>query len=154
MAAGPLLSWDIFIESYHRRIALAEDLQLLKKMSRKNNWCCAWDTEERLIRQGKVILVTDPLLTIVFASSNLLQMNGYLPEEVISKTPKLFQGEDTCRISRQMIREAIRNQQPFKATLLNYRKNGTTYDCEIEGLPVFNRSQQLVHFIAFESILA
>jgi PAS domain S-box-containing protein len=77
-------------------------------------------------------------------------MTGYAENEVIDKTPKMFQGPETSKIALQEIRQAIEKQLPFEKTLLNYKKNGETYDCKIQVFPIFNLKGQLCHFIAFE----
>lgn len=77
-------------------------------------------------------------------------MNGYLPKEVLGKTPKLFQGPATEPGSRELIRTAIAAIQPFTCTILNYRKDGSLYNCSIEGFPVVNESGKLVHYVAIE----
>jgi hypothetical protein len=41
---------------------------------------------------------------------------------------------------------------PFKAVILNYNKDGSTYLCEIEAKPKFNSKGELVNYIAFERI--
>lgn len=148
----PLLCWDIFLEGYRRRIALAKDLRELNEFSRKNLWDGRWNFEDALIRKEKVVLVTDPDQQIRFASSNLLFMNGYLPEEVIGFTPRIFQGDDTAESSKSVVRSAVHERRPFSTRIVNYRKNGMAYHCHIDGYPVFNRRGDLVHFIAFEQI--
>ncbi|MEO6914936.1 MAG: PAS domain-containing protein [Chitinophagaceae bacterium] len=148
----PLLSWDIFLEGYHRRIALARDLQQLNEISHQNSWSVAWDLEDMLLKKEKVILVTDTSQTIAFASSNLLNMNGYLPSEVIGHSPRIFQGKQTDPELKSVARNAISSSRPFKLSVVNYRKNGLLYHCRVEGYPVFNRKRDLVNFIAFESI--
>lgn len=77
-------------------------------------------------------------------------MNGYSPIEVLGKSPKMFQGELTDSIVSSEISEAIKRQQSFEKTVLNYKKNGEVYVCLIKGYPVFNIKGQLSHYIAFE----
>lgn len=155
MGAGPLLSWDIFIEGYHRQIALLDDLNAIKAIGASGQWKEQFDLEHALLRQRKVIVVTDLQLRIVFASSNMPDMNGYEVADVLGQTPKIFQGEATDRASLQAIRNAIDARAPFHGSIVNYRKNKTIYHCEIATFPVFSdKSGELVNFIAFENIAA
>ncbi len=96
------------------------------------------------------ILVTDATFTIVFASSNISDMNGYHYKEVIGNSPKMFQGEETSLESRKNIKIAIENRLAFKEVVLNYRKNGETYFCQIEAYPKFDKKGNFVNYIAFE----
>jgi hypothetical protein len=149
--SAPLLSWDIFMEGYWKKMSLAEDKLKLDKMARLHLWQQQWNIETLLLKQGKVIVVTDPFLHIVFASSNITAMNGYTVAEITGKTPKLFQGENTDKNIIIDIRNAIRERRNFHVSLINYKKNKEPYHCNIEGFPVFNKKKQLVNFIAFET---
>lgn len=151
--AAPLLCWDIFMEGYYKKVTLAEDKVQLDKMAGANLWQQKWNLDTILFKEGKVILVTDPLLQIVFASSNITAMNGYAVAEVLHKTPRIFQGKDTDERSKKNVREAIHRQQQFAVSLVNYKKNGEPYHCNIEGYPIFNKQKALVNFIAFESVV-
>ena len=153
-ASGPLLSWDIFMNGYWRQIALANDKQALNKIAASNSWQQQWNFDTILSKEGRVIIVTDPLLHIVFASSNMPAMNGYTPQEVLGKSPKIFQGKDTDEDTRAGIRSAITERKQFQASLINYKKNGNSYHCDVEGYPVFNKEDKLVNFIAFEQVLS
>jgi PAS domain S-box-containing protein len=99
--------------------------------------------------KDEVVIVTDAKLEIVFASHNMTKMNGYVEEEVIGRSPKMFQGHSSNVLTSSKIRKAIQ-QQPFEQTVVNYNKNGEIYICLIKGFPVFNIKGKLSHFIAFE----
>ncbi len=126
------------------------DLRDLKGMALRNNWalCSDWDIEAPI--KEDVIVVTDAKLTIVFASQNIKKMNGYSATEVMGKSPKMFQGEVTDSIISREISAAIKLQQSFEKTVLNYKKNGEVYACLIKGYPVFDIKGRLRHYIAFE----
>ena len=79
-------------------------------------------------------------------------MNGYRPEEVLAKSPKIFQGKLTCDVSRKNIKHALEHHLPFKEVILNYKKDGSTYLCEIKAYPKFNAEGKLIHYIAFEKL--
>ena len=66
----------------------------------------------------------------------------------------MFQGPETSKTVLKEIREAIKLQVPFEKTIQNYRKDGRTYNCQINGVPVFNLKGKLTHFIAFEKEVA
>jgi PAS domain S-box-containing protein len=154
-ASAPLLCWDLFMESYHRRMQMGEDLQQLKALGLEHAWQLSWDVlSQKFMGQGKVVVVTDLTLKIVFASTNMVEMSGYLPKEVVGRTPKIFQGKDTSEASREEIKKAVIAIQPFHVTLVNYKRNGVPYDCEVEAFPVVDRTGNPVHFIAFENLAA
>lgn len=149
-AHPPLLSWDIFLNRYRAMMQLLDDAQLIYHFGQSNGWQHHWDFRKVLLEESKTILVTQKDLTIVCASSNIMDMTGYYMNEVIGKTPRFFQGAATQAETRQLIRHAVQEQLPFEATLINYKKSGDPYDCYIQGFPVFNSGRELCHFIAFE----
>lgn len=77
-------------------------------------------------------------------------MNGYHYKELTGNSPKMFQGNETSLVTTMKIRRAIGKREPFKAILLNYKKNGETYFCEIEAYPKFNAEGTFLNYIAFE----
>ncbi len=148
----PFFGVGIFMESCYRMAALQEDKKTLNTLSRKYSWQQTWNTDEILLERGEVIIVTDPFLHIVFASSNILEMNGYTPAEVLHKSPRKFQGKETDKYIKNSIGKAIKEKRGCCVSLINYKKNNETYLCRIDARPVFNKDNRLVHFIAFEQL--
>lgn len=149
----PLISWDIFSQNFSNKQDLIFDNSALNKLETKNNWKSNWNFNNEL-QNDTVIVVTDTKLKIVFASKNMVKMNGYIPDEVIGQNPKMFQGIATNASVSNEIRLAIKNQKPFDKVVLNYCKDGSIYKCHIQGYPVFNQKGELTNFIAFEKIAA
>ncbi|KIA87116.1 PAS domain-containing protein [Flavobacterium sp. AED] len=145
----PVFSWDFNHEFIVELKNSFLDLNKLKSIALKNKWTSDnLDLKSRLTEE--VIIVTDANLSIVFASHNMLKMNGYVEAEVLGKSPKMFQGHATDLTTSNEIRDAIQLKQPFEKTVMNYKKNGDIYACLIKGFPVFNLKGDLSHYIAFE----
>lgn len=145
----PILCWDFHYESINELKTFSYDLKRIKRISRKFNWEINYiDIDERL--KDEVVLITDSELKIIFASEGISKMTGYTEKEVLGKRPKMFQGPMTSTLALKEIRIAIEKQIPFEKTVLNYKKCGETYDCNIHAFPVFNKKGSLSHFIAFE----
>ena len=138
------------MEGYHKRLNVADDVQRLAQLGERQSWQHDLDFTRQLVWLNKTVLVTDTGLNIVYASSNLLHMNGYSPEEVIGRKPSMFQGRDTSPDAKSFIRQSLDRQVPFCIDILNYRKNGESYMCGIEEYPLFDEHRTLVNFIAFE----
>lgn len=150
----PLNSWDSYASVFSKTCANHKDLYKLKCLAKANAWNRSSDLEKALLVHNHVIVVTDPKLTIVHATRNIFEMNGYKPNEILGKKPKMFQGVDTDEKTVHKIRLAVKNSVPFKETVLNYRKDGTPYYCWIKGEPIFNRAGEVVNFIAYEKEVA
>jgi len=145
----PLLSWDFYGYFYQNMSGNITDLNELHLMAVENKWIFETEMKDR-IDKDTVIVVTDTDIKIVFSSRNIIRMTGYNQEEVIGKSPKIFQGISTSKETLVEIRKAIEASRPFEKTVTNYRKDGTPYECYIKSFPIFNLKGHLSHFIAFE----
>ncbi|WP_350289670.1 PAS domain-containing protein [uncultured Croceitalea sp.] len=152
--ALPLTSWDLFADEFKRIGDALNDATKLEKLAQTNNWNSAVSFKEEILDKSHVIVVTDDSLNIVHTSKNIYKMNGYVSEEIIGKKPKMFQGKLTCKKTSRKIGEAVENKIPFEATILNYRKDGSTYMCWIKGSPIRDMNGNVVNFIAFEKEVA
>jgi PAS domain S-box-containing protein len=149
IAVTPVMSWNFHREYLDEVKKIYEDCNKLSVIASNNKWTeNDWDFKNML--KEEVVIVTDAKLEIVFASHNMTKMNGYIEEEVLGKSPKMFQGDNSNLTTSSEIRQAIQLQQPFEKTVVNYNKNGEIYICLIKGFPVFNLKGKLSHFIAFE----
>ncbi|QSW91446.1 MULTISPECIES: PAS domain-containing protein [Flavobacterium] len=145
----PILALDFHYEYLNELKASFADLKKVGKISSQ----FTWNEENLKIAErikDEVVLITDLNLKIIFASSGIKRMTGYLEDEVLGKTPKMFQGPETCKSALQEIRESINLKKPFVKTIKNYKKNGKIYQCHVDATPVYNLKGKLSHFIAFE----
>lgn len=149
----PLMSWDFYAQAFSMMRMSVSDTNLLQNIVSQNNWKKSWNFKEHL-QDNTVIVVTDAILNIVFASKNIVEMNGYYPEEVIGNSPKMFQGKLTNDKISLEISIAVKEQKPFDKIITNYCKDGSIYKCHIKGYPIFNKKGKLINFIAFEKIAA
>ncbi len=145
----PLSSWEFYGEHIASLSNFKEDLDILRKISKK--WNFDKNYQKELVDKKSVIVITNPDLKIVFATHNIEKMSGYTPDEVIGNSPKMFQGKDTSNETSEEIRDAVNKQQPFEASILNYKKDNSTYFCKIKGFPVHDKRGKLINYIAFET---
>ncbi len=151
----PVNAWDFYGLHFDQSCKSSEDILSLTKLAEKNNWSIEKELFSKALEQKEhVVVVTDAALNIVYATQNIWQMNRYRPEEIIGHKPKIFQGEKTDQTTLRKISNAVRQNKPFEEHIINYRKDGETYNCWIKGQPVFNEQGTLVNFIAFEKEVA
>jgi PAS domain S-box-containing protein len=139
----PLVSWNVFSTN---------DLEISIFNSLQNQWKEKVDFHTMISVPKREIVITDAKFKIVFASHGIHEMNGYRPAELVGKSPKIFQGALTSETTRNKIRNALSKNLPFKEVIINYKKDGTAYCCEIEAYPKFNASGKLINYIAFEKL--
>ncbi len=150
----PLDSMDWYGVYFDKVVRGGNDILILNQLAAKYRWQSQPQIHQELFNKEHVIVVTDAHLKIVHASHNISEMNGYTAEEIVGKSPKMFQGENTCSKTRKYISDAVRNNSSFEAVLTNYRKDGSSYKCWIKGEPLFNEKGKVVHFIAYEKEVA
>lgn len=147
---NPLASWDVFSLFLADLQQKQKDINRLNALSEAQNWVVNWDFDEELHGLDHTILVVNLQQEIIFASANVYSMTGYTAQELLGQSPKILQGEHTDPAQKNIIRDSLVQSKVFKAELTNYRKSGQPYTCRIEGHPVFDKSHQLVNYIAFE----
>ncbi|QLG45487.1 PAS domain-containing protein [Costertonia aggregata] len=150
----PITSWDLFGPYFDTLCKNYNDLVAIRHLASENRWSYSSPIEENLIQDEQIIVITDAKLNIVHATNNISGMNGYTPQEILGKSPKMFQGEKTCRETQKHISKAIKESRPFEATVVNYRKDGSIYNCWIKAEPIFNEKGKVVNFIAYEKEVA
>lgn len=153
ISSFPLTCWDFYSKSFDTLRLTLSDAILLTKIVEENKWNSTWDYKDEL-QNDTVIVVTDAKLQIVFASNNIVKMNGYTPSEVVGNSPKMFQGEATDAKTSKEISDAVKALKPFEKVIINYCKDGSLYKCHIKGFPIFDNKGILTNFIAFEKIAA
>lgn len=145
----PLIAWDFYGDFLNQLNKIVADQNQLELLAAFNGWKTELDFN-KVIDVDTVVVVTCPSLKIVFSTKNMVRMNGYNPEDILGKSPKMFQGEATCDETSKEISIAVKNRVPFDKVITNYCKNGATYRCHIKGFPIFNKFGELTNFIAFE----
>jgi PAS domain S-box-containing protein len=97
------------------------------------------------------VILTNAQKHILWVNEDFTEITGYSLPEVIGKSPGgILQGPNTEPEAVSQIRQGLSNKLPFRGEVTNYRKNGEEYLCRLVIHPVFNESQQLTNYIAFE----
>ncbi len=146
----PLLCWDIFIENYHHRLIEAKKLTEMKqviafaeKFGWQNDVRAAFSENEY-----EALIITDVDRKIIWVNEGFSEMTGYSKRFAMAKTPHFLQGKETSPSTKARIKEKILKNKPFKEVIVNYKKDKTTYRCEVKIIPLY--SEKTTHYIAFE----
>jgi len=142
------LKWNFVPDLDNRRLfAVARDLTEQEKTAKELKLL------SRIAREThNGVVITDINEKIEWVNKGFTYITGYEIDDVIGKKPSdIFQGAQTSQKTRMMIAKAIKNQEPFKAEILNYRKNGEPYWLDIDCNPFFNDSGQIEGFMAIET---
>jgi phosphoserine phosphatase RsbU/P len=88
----------------------------------------------------------DPDLPLVYVNGAFERLTGYRAVEVLGRNCRLLQGPRTDPHARLRLRRAIAAQRPCRTTLLNYRKDGSTFWNELVITPIHDDHGALTHF--------
>lgn len=146
----PLVSWDLFSDYYFQNLIASKkqmDLKKIKNFARKYRWKNDIDKLFKTIDFSAVIL-TDIHQNIMWVNEGFSSMTGYSKKEVLGRSPKFLQGPKTSKQKKLELNYRIKEDKPFSATILNYRKNNSTYNCAIHIVPLF--AKKTTHFLALE----
>ncbi|ARN72342.1 PAS/PAC domain protein [Nonlabens tegetincola] len=125
-------------------------LNKMDEIARKYDWHFNYFVDGYSHSTDYSVIITGSDLKIVFASKNIEDLTGYDPYEMVGQTPKILQGVNTDLDAVERTREALISGIAFKARLLNYKKDGVEYGCELDAFPIYNGNGVLTHHIAFE----
>ncbi|PQO40724.1 PAS domain S-box protein [Blastopirellula marina] len=104
-------------------------------------------------QMGDCVIVTDcdldhPGPHIVFVNEAACQTTGYSQAELLGQSPRILQGKSTDRALMKQLRQALSAGSSFRCQLVNYRKDGTTYDAELFITPVVDSDNRRTHFVS------
>jgi PAS domain S-box-containing protein len=98
--------------------------------------------------------ITDPRQPdnpLVWVNPAFAATTGYPVDEAIGRNCRFLQGPDTEPEAVERIRQHLRAEQPLTTTLLNYRKDGTSFWNEVTISPVHDVSGTVTHFVGVQA---
>lgn len=123
----------------------------LEEFAQSKNWKFDLNKVKRFLQDRKnTIVITCEKEKIEWVSKSFTRMTGYGSNEAIGQFPKFLQGAETALTDKKAIRNRINSEEKYSGKIINYRKNGEKYVCKVDILPVYDRENSLVNFIAFE----
>lgn len=87
---------------------------------------------------------------IVYVNHALTRISGYEADELIGKTPRIFQGAGTNRQVLDDMKNTLLRGKSYKGEILNYTKDGIAYWLDISVTPVMDEDGKITHFAAIE----
>ncbi|QOR37968.1 EAL domain-containing protein [Billgrantia diversa] len=89
-------------------------------------------------------------MPLVYVNEAFSQLTGYAAEEALGKNCRFLQGSETSPVAVRAIRQALTTQTNLQVTLLNYRKDGTSFWNRLAISPVFDNHGLCTHFIGIQ----
>ncbi len=147
----PLVSSDFFFQ-YLNTLPKEDAIKLLN-LSDYYNW---QNNINSILKENifESIVVTDVSKKIIWVNDGFSKMTGYSKKFAINKTPAFLQGKDTLQTTKKTIRKRLNNKEPFKEIILNYKKDNSSYKCELHIFPLYNNKNEVTHYLALEKQVA
>lgn len=151
---SPLLCWDIYSVYFLKLLGQSkanEDLKQLRVVIGRQLESGIIDK----IREEEydALVVTDTLQSIQWVNDGFSEMTGYPKTFAIGKTPHFLQGRKTSEKTKKAIKKGLVGKEYVTQSILNYKKNGEEYVCQIKIIPILDHSNTLTHYLAFEKEL-
>nr|WP_321266470.1 EAL domain-containing protein [uncultured Sulfurimonas sp.] len=77
-------------------------------------------------------------------------LSGYSEEEVLGKNLRFLNEKNREQPELELIRNALKKQQPIQTELKNYRKDGSEFISHMSINPIFDDNNQLTHFVGIQ----
>ncbi len=90
---------------------------------------------------------------IAYASNNFFLYTGYSPKEVYGNDCNFLQGPDTSPEDVLTIIRGLKSQRSFQSTILNYKRDGTPFWCQLQITPLKVHNGRTLRFSAFQTPL-
>ncbi|MEM6516409.1 MAG: PAS domain-containing protein [Bacteroidota bacterium] len=146
----PLLSWDVFMEGYDERLLEAKkrtDLEKVNSFAKQFKWQNNLDLTFA-VTDFEALIITDKNQKIIWVNEGFTAMTGYPKSYALDKTPRFLQGKSTSLETKARFKSKIQLEKPFTDTIINHRKDNSTYKCEVKIIPLYN--EETTHFMALE----
>lgn len=150
-AVMPLLSWDIYSQFalnnlYQVNTEKSKEIAHLSRLAKQFKW----ENDIKSILNTntyEALVLTDVTKKIMWVNDGFTKMTGYTKEFAKHKQPTFLQGKKSGE-KRLEIRKKLAKGLPFKEIIINYRKDGLPYDCEVYIIPL--KTNKITHYLALE----
>lgn len=96
------------------------------------------------------IVITDTDGKIIYANKAVSTITGFLPEEILGSTPRLWGGLMDQSFYEQFWDTIKNKKKPFYGEITNKRKSGELYTAVSRVSPILNDQHELLGFIGTE----
>lgn len=98
-------------------------------------------------KTNSAVFITDKEGKTIWLNDSVQKLTGFDPVDILGKKPgELLQGHGTDKATVKRIGQRLKKQLPFSETILNYRKDGSTFWINMDIAPVF-KNNELENFI-------
>ncbi|GAB2713148.1 PAS domain S-box protein [Halomonas garicola] len=87
---------------------------------------------------------------LIYVNKGFERLTGYSADDILYRDCRFLQGDDRDQEALGTIRRALKQGQPSREVLRNYRKDGTLFYNELSITPVFDEADNLMYYIGVQ----
>jgi PAS domain S-box-containing protein len=88
--------------------------------------------------------------TIIYANPAFERMTGWMAAEIVGKSPRILQGDNTDRSVFSNMRATLRRGDRWEGQAINYRKDGTQFVMEWSITPLRDAAGRITNYVAVQ----
>ena len=88
---------------------------------------------------------------VIYVNPAFERLTGYTKEEAAGRNARFLQGDETDKNTIRIIRTSMENEAAFRGSVLNYRKDGTTFWNGLTISPIRDPNGTTSHFVGILS---
>ena len=96
------------------------------------------------------ICITDPKGIIEYVNPRTIELTGFSTKELINKNAKIFSSGEKPKEEYDQLWQTIKSGNVWSGELLNKKKNGELYWESTTISPIFDKENQITHFLAIK----
>ncbi|MBU0550060.1 PAS domain S-box protein [Myxococcota bacterium] len=135
--------WSTIFFSLRRgHCLIARDVTEEKQLTRENQQLAA-----AVAAADDQVIVTDHKGIITYINPAFIECTGFSREDLVGMTPALLNGSEASHARYQTLWKEVRAGHTWRGRVINRRKDGTLYDCDLVVSPIF-QDTQITNFVS------
>jgi two-component system, NtrC family, C4-dicarboxylate transport sensor histidine kinase DctB len=106
------------------------------------------NTYQEAIENSNIVSKTDINGIITFVNDEFCKISGYSYDELIGQNHNIVRHPDVSTSNFEDLWQTILSKKPFKATVKNLSKNGSTVYLNTTITPILDKNENIIEFIA------
>ena len=103
---------------------------------------------QEAIENSNIVSKTDINGTITFVNDEFCKISGYSYDELIGQNHNIVRHPDVSTSNFESLWKTILSKKPFKATVKNLSKDGSTVYLNTTITPILDKNENIIEFIA------
>ncbi|MFD1553358.1 hypothetical protein DNU06_06750 [Putridiphycobacter roseus] len=88
---------------------------------------------------------------IIYANDSIVKITGYSKDEILGQNPRFLQENDLDQDQIKIMNTSIKEGNPCRVVLRNYKKDGTLFWNEVTLTPIFSDDHKVTHIVGIQN---